>query len=121
MEKQVQNAAEIKPDQLKKEDRRKGAQTLYTNLLPLNVDNRIRIESNYTTRSGERLADVAEVGSLGRRFPAGTSILSSSKKPSVIGGRDLQTPVSMKSKQKSATVYGGPPPFKDQLIKLPLN
>jgi hypothetical protein len=28
------------------------------------VDNRIRIESNYTTRSGERLADVAEIGSI---------------------------------------------------------
>lgn len=32
---------------------------------PLNVgENRIRIESNYTTRSGDRLADVAELGSI---------------------------------------------------------
>ena len=31
---------------------------------PINVDNRIRIESNYTTRSGDRLADVAEIGSI---------------------------------------------------------
>jgi hypothetical protein len=37
---------------------------LYTNLNPLNVDNRIRIESNYTTLSGDRLAEVGEVGSI---------------------------------------------------------
>lgn len=74
---------------MKQEDRRKGAQSLYTNLLPLNVDNRIRIESNYTTRSGERLADVAEVGSLGRKFPTGTPISTGSKKPALGLGRDL--------------------------------
>ena len=53
-------------------DRRKGAQSLYTNMLPLNVDNRIRIESNYTTRSGERLADITEIGSIksGRKIGA---------------------------------------------------
>lgn len=31
---------------------------------PLNIENRIRIESNYTTRSGERLAEVNELGSV---------------------------------------------------------
>jgi hypothetical protein len=72
---------------MKLDNRMKGAQSLYTNLMPLNVDNRIRIESNYTTRSGERLADVAEVGSLGRKFPSGTPISNGSKKPGL--GREI--------------------------------
>ncbi len=46
-------------------DRRKGAQSLYTNVNPLNIENRVRIESNYTTRSGERLGgDINEIGSV---------------------------------------------------------
>jgi hypothetical protein len=42
---------------------------------PMNLDNRIRIESNYTTRSGDRLADVAELGSVrsGGKFATNSS------------------------------------------------
>ena len=37
--------------------RRKGAHSLYTTDNPLNIENRVRVESNYTTRSGDRKAD----------------------------------------------------------------
>lgn len=64
------------------------------NVNPLNVENRIRIESNYTTRSGERLADVAEIGSI---RSGGKKNKSSSKK-----GKES----SMKLKPKAGTMYG---------------
>ncbi|CDW79087.1 camp-dependent protein kinase catalytic [Stylonychia lemnae] len=96
-------------------DRRKGAQSLYTNINPLNVENRIRIESNYTTRSGERLTDIAEIGSV---RSGGKYMINSPPKK----GQESQ----LKLKQKAATMYG-PKDQKDflgksdSLIKSPMS
>jgi hypothetical protein len=57
-------------------------------LNPLNVDNRIRIESNYTTRSGERLADVAEIGSI---RSGGKGGFNTSNYGNIIGTQITQT------------------------------
>ena len=43
-------------------EERKGAQSLYTCVNPLNIENRNRIESNYTTRSGDKLVAENEFG-----------------------------------------------------------
>lgn len=63
-------------------------------MIPLNLDNRIRIESNYTTRSGERLADVAEIGSV-RSGKFATNSSSKKGKESVL-----------RMKPKAGTMYG---------------
>jgi len=69
-------------------ERRKGAQSLYTNINPLNLDhNRIRIESNYTTRSGgggKILADVTDVASIKSSSKGGMRI-GGSKKREIMG------------------------------------
>lgn len=63
---------------------------------PLNLDNRIRIESNYTTRSGDRLADVAEIGSVrSGKFPTNLSNKKEKGKES-----------SLRIKPKAGTMYG---------------
>ncbi len=61
---------------------------------PLNLDNRIRIESNYTTRSGDRLADVAEIG----------SVRSGKFAPNSAGKKGKETTLRMKP--KAGTMYG---------------
>jgi len=69
---------------------------LYTNINQIKLDSRIRIESNYTTRSGERLADVAEIGSV--RSGGKKLITTSATKKSM-------KEVSPKRKAKAGTVY----------------
>jgi len=68
---------------------------LYSNINSLNLDNRIRIESNYTTRSGDRLADVAEIGSV----RSGGKTASTS-----IGKKNKES--SVRRKTKAGTMYG---------------
>eukprot|EP00347_Sterkiella_histriomuscorum_P003296 403364829 len=103
-----QNSQQIESNQQSNiVDRRKGAQSLYTNINPLNVENRIRIESNYTTRSGDRLADVAEIGSIKSGGKVTQNQQSSAKK-----GKES----ALKIKPKAGTMYG-PKDQKEFLIK----
>ena len=87
---------------------------MYTNINPMKLDSRLRIESNYTTRSGERLADVAEIG----------SVRSGGKKLTTSPAKKSIKEVSPKRKPKAGTMYvpkeqkdllGGKPDHKQGL------